>query len=289
MNNQTPKLEQPIPAPYGIEFRTDPLYSHLALHAIRAEYSELGEAWSEVPFRTFCDRLYFPEQGTGYMCVNGAEVELSPGHIYLVPTGCVLELGRARGLGKHWCHFVAEAGRGFDLFELIRPPAVLVPDDPDETRQLHLRLQAAMGLETGWGIARRAALLIELLLPFLRAADEDVGDGSHREFLPVLRYINENLAHALRLEELADLMHVSTAHFSRTFREAFGLPPMHYVVRKRIQHAQRLVCETALSAKEIGFMCGFSDPYNFSKAFKRHAGLPPGEYRRRHGHRESRT
>jgi AraC-like DNA-binding protein len=56
---------------------------------------------------------------------------------------------------------------------------------------------------------------------------------------------------------------------------------MEYFNRLRIQRACELLNNTALSVQEIGQTVGFSDPYYFSRAFKRIIGASPNQYRRK--------
>jgi AraC-like DNA-binding protein len=186
-----------------------------------------------------------------------------------------------------WCHFLAEAEGGIDLFELLRVPRSLDAAPLDAARATFAGLVEAMALRTGWAILHRANLLLSLLMPFLRAANESSFRATRSRYLPVLQFIEARLAEPLTLEMLAARFGRSVGHFCRSFSHDFHLPPMRYVMRKRIQLAQRLLCRTGLKHHEIARRCGFSDPYHFSKTFKHLAGVTPTEYRRqyrREGH-----
>ena len=84
-----------------------------------------------------------------------------------------------------------------------------------------------------------------------------------------------------RVAELAALCGMSESHFTRLFRAAFGATPIDWLRRERISQAKRRLVETRDAIKEIATQVGYGDHYFFSKDFKRLAGVPPREYRRR--------
>jgi AraC-like DNA-binding protein len=84
----------------------------------------------------------------------------------------------------------------------------------------------------------------------------------------------------MRLEDLAQQVHLSPAHLCRQFKARFGRSPIAYHQEQRMLAAQRLLTTTTLSCKEIATNLGFSDVYTFSKAFKRVTGTSPSQYKR---------
>ena len=83
----------------------------------------------------------------------------------------------------------------------------------------------------------------------------------------------------LDVAALARHAHVSPAHFSRRFKEAFGETPHHYVLTRRVERAQELLRNTELSVSEICLEVGFQSLGSFSSAFHRTAGMTPTAYR----------
>jgi AraC-like DNA-binding protein len=110
--------------------------------------------------------------------------------------------------------------------------------------------------------------------------------GSHAyadeksEMQPVIDHINANLDKPLPVGELAGILGMSRAHFSRRFGESEGLPPAEFVLQQRLQRAAKLLTNTAfLPVKEVAILCGFEDANYFSKAFRRIYGINPTEFR----------
>jgi AraC family transcriptional regulator len=97
----------------------------------------------------------------------------------------------------------------------------------------------------------------------------------------ILDYIEENLAQPIALRQLGELAGISTRHFERAFRQAIGVPPHAYVVRKRVALAQNLLLsEPGLSIDEIAVRAGFSSSSHLSSTFRRQTGYSPTAFRR---------
>ncbi|QGH61927.1 helix-turn-helix domain-containing protein [Serratia proteamaculans] len=92
-------------------------------------------------------------------------------------------------------------------------------------------------------------------------------------------YIEENLGDTITLQALAQLVELSAFHFSRVFKQVFGLPPYQYVLQRRLERAYQLVISSTLSLTEIAAQCGFSAPAQFSTQFRRQFGQSPSSLR----------
>lgn len=80
---------------------------------------------------------------------------------------------------------------------------------------------------------------------------------------------------------LARVGGVSEAHFARSFKQAFGVPPHRYLLTRRVERASALLRDTDLSVTEIAFGTGWSSLGTFGRTFRDVTGLTPGEYRAR--------
>ncbi|MEP6720240.1 MAG: helix-turn-helix transcriptional regulator [Variovorax sp.] len=105
----------------------------------------------------------------------------------------------------------------------------------------------------------------ELLRRLLRAKDRMDG-ASHKEW-PVRR--------------LAEVSGVSEAHFARSFKQAFGIPPHRYLLTRRIERAMALLRETDLSVTDIAFDTGWASLGTFGRTFRDITGDSPSAIRTR--------
>jgi len=80
---------------------------------------------------------------------------------------------------------------------------------------------------------------------------------------------------------LARVSGVCEAHFARSFKEAFGVPPHRYLLTRRIERAMALLRETDLSVTEIAFETGWSSLGTFGRTFRDVTGESPSTVRSR--------
>jgi AraC family transcriptional regulator len=96
----------------------------------------------------------------------------------------------------------------------------------------------------------------------------------------LIAHIDANLARRIRVAELAELLDLSTSHFSRAFKRAFGVSPHTYVLRRRIEAAQGLMLTTYESLSSIALTCGMCDQAHLTNSFHRIVGETPDSWRR---------
>jgi AraC-like DNA-binding protein len=108
-----------------------------------------------------------------------------------------------------------------------------------------------------------------------------VGDADNRRLLRARDTMDRAFADALDVEALAKSVHLSRAHFIRSFRDAFGEPPHRYLQRRRIERAMALLRETDRPVTEICFDVGFASLGTFSRTFREIVGETPSAYRAR--------
>jgi AraC-like DNA-binding protein len=92
-------------------------------------------------------------------------------------------------------------------------------------------------------------------------------------------YMERHYMDHLNVEQIADYVHVTRAHFTRRFHQEFGVPPAKYLQQLKIKEAKRMLEHTSHNLSIIAQSIGYLDTFTFSKMFKKIAGIPPREYR----------
>ena len=96
-------------------------------------------------------------------------------------------------------------------------------------------------------------------------------------------YLDEADLSEITVETLAETVGISVPYLHQLFMKHRGLPPYQYILNLKMKKAKSLLASTGELIKTIGFSCGFSSPESFSRSFKKHIGMTPGEYRLKRG------
>lgn len=129
------------------------------------------------------------------------------------------------------------------------------------------------------GLESRLAHWISLLLPRQAVAEAAEPDDPAR-LETARRYMEDNFAQEISLEDLSRAAGLSKYHLVRRFKLHYGLSPHQYLTARRINHAKTLLDGSAPMA-DIALRSGFYDQSHFSKWFKACTGITPGQYLRR--------
>jgi transcriptional regulator GlxA family with amidase domain len=102
-----------------------------------------------------------------------------------------------------------------------------------------------------------------------------------REIYPVIRHFEENFRGDVDMKAMAKLAGLSSTQFNKRFRDLLRIPPTEYLLRLRIQEAQRLLAGGSAGIAEVAAETGFCDQSHFTKRFRRVTGMTPLSYRKR--------
>lgn len=156
-----------------------------------------------------------------------------------------------------------------------------VIDDPQLAaliRRLHLTLEIpAATLE-------RESLLVQVFSQLVtRHAENGLQPqrmGQERQSVRRVRaYLEEHYAENISLEQLAHMANLSPFHLLRVFHKETKLSPHLYLTQIRIARAKALL-KFGLPIAQVALETGFVDQSHLTHQFKRHVGIPPGQYTR---------
>ncbi len=96
----------------------------------------------------------------------------------------------------------------------------------------------------------------------------------------VVRYIEEQYRHNISLESIAEQFNYSPRHLSTRFKGETGFSLIEYLIRFRLQHAEKLLRCTDAPLRDIAEEVGYSDVYYFSRMFRKYKGQSPIRFRK---------
>jgi len=91
-------------------------------------------------------------------------------------------------------------------------------------------------------------------------------------------FVRERSGRSLTLADVATAVHMSPNYLTSLYRAQTGLSLGRFILTERIARAKRMLRQPDSSVKSVGLELGFSDPFTFSRAFKRIAGVAPREW-----------
>jgi AraC-like DNA-binding protein len=96
----------------------------------------------------------------------------------------------------------------------------------------------------------------------------------------VLDYIELHLADKITVRDLASLINMSMGQLSRVFKISVGVPPCHYIARRRVELACTMIRTTGETLSQVAVACGLCDQPHLCKLFRRIVGMSPSAWRR---------
>ncbi len=128
-----------------------------------------------------------------------------------------------------------------------------------------------------------AVRLLQIFAGHLAQLGQQVAlQKEENEPLPVSKarqWIVTHCEGSVSLAAVAQAVNLSAKYFSDVFRKATGIPFVEYVSRVRVEKAKNLLVNPQLRISEIAFEVGFQSLSQFNRAFHRHAGTSPRDYR----------
>lgn len=225
------------------------------------------------------NRLYFIIDGEASFASKQGCWAFQPGYMYLIPAGFCFSYACTSVIRKFYLHFNLELLPGVDLFSPL-PTFRSLPCPMDF---LNVLLEEAKK-ESLSGLLSLKALIWDIIRRFFQ---ETVDETDYLHYFQgfyhqqqVLGYLSKHLSANLRISELADALHTAPHLLSRSFRKDTGFGLKEYMEYLLLQKARHMLLHTDLPICKVSELLGFSDPFYFSRFFKKQEGISPREYRR---------
>jgi AraC family transcriptional regulator len=95
----------------------------------------------------------------------------------------------------------------------------------------------------------------------------------------VTELVYEKIEDELSLDEMAQSVELSRAHFARMFRKSTGESPHQFVLRQRIERAMTMLRSDDARVLDVAVACGFKTQQHFARVFRHVCGVSPTDYR----------
>lgn len=253
-------------------------------------WAEMADTVVNPPHRHTYFEVCWVEGGHGQFVVEGETHPIGPGSLLFARPGVRHQIISAEppGIRLAWVAFHLRVAGDSDLFEAFAHSArALSHDASEQVAALWTALRAtgngpALPGQDGATNAVAQALVVALAqagTEGLRSEPVEPPDAGASTVQQALRYVQDNLDRPLAVDELARHVHLSGRHLTRLFTEHVGRSPAAYVEQARLDHAAALLVRTDLPIKQVASAVGYADVTQFTRAFTRRLGTPPGRFR----------
>ena len=131
--------------------------------------------------------------------------------------------------------------------------------------------------------------IMELFLMQAEQADRLAGSNiaaihpSDKERLYAARdFLKERMFEPISLMQVARHCGLNDFKLKKGFKAPFGATVFGYLNELKMNYGRQMLLESACTVAEAGYVLGYTDSYNFSKAFRKYFGYPPGKLKIRH-------
>ena len=283
-------------------------YSFSLLHV---DYVKLNHNWNYNNVISPYYRLYYIDDGTGFISDSTDRLTLEPGNLYLIPSFTICNLNCDAYLSQYFIQFFEESPDGISLFNNNRSVMKMPASEIDVMlikRLLHSNPGRGINRSDNPKVYEKEAyykeyqslnnemkthqkfenqgILLQLISRFLSSKDFKINNSQSvpSKILNTMSYVQLHLDENLTVAQLAKRVNQNQDYFSKQFLIHTGQRPLNYIHEKKIERAQYLIATTDNTFLEIAMNTGFSNLPHFSKIFKQIVSLTPGEYRQQNSH-----
>ncbi|MCG3147428.1 MAG: HTH-type transcriptional activator RhaR [Verrucomicrobiae bacterium] len=253
-----------------------------------------GRYVCEPNWRIESDRLpggligfFYVERNGCWVEINGRRVNLVPGDLQILRGGAPFRMGHApaRPLTALSLALAVEQGAVPNLLQQRKFASRYRLREPRRYREAFDAVLTALQSPVptrDWAV--NAAVLQWLIVVLeetnapLQPHSEAGHSGVDRVFF-AQAWANARLASVITLAEWARATGWHPVHFARVFKQQTGLNPIRWLEERRMAAARQYLSGTSKTVSEIAEAIGYTDPFYFSRVFRKHYGQPPRRYR----------
>lgn len=244
-----------------------------------------------IPHSHTCTELFFCVAGEGQFLVGEQTLPVKAGSLVIVDSE--VEHTKYSSPNQPLEYIVL----GVDSLQLRRPahhPHPVVLDYESYRTEVHFCLETLFkeAQQKNHFYEESCASILDMLMVYVQrlshavvssripqAQDNCIPDQRCRI---VRQYINEFYGKKMTLDELSQMVHINKYHLVHLFQKEYGITPIHYLNKRRLQESCFMLKNTDHSISQIAAQLGYSSLSYFTQCFRDKQGMTPSEYRARH-------
>lgn len=273
------------------------------IHKIQGKQSNLGFQIEEIAFNNHYNvndphahdyyEIFLFETGGGTHTIDFVETPILPHSIHLVIPGQVHTVGRegsCTGLVMMFSKAYLEGSNmlteTINSFPFVRPNELPYIKNIDEIGFKFLFDIVHKAFDENVQSGFNAKQIIQSYLNILLLKTQEIFEDQKQEISSTVNaalfFIEQNISHALRAEDVAKALNVSADVLNNQFKKELGSTAKAVITNYLIRGLKRAILLNKLSIKEIAYNFEFNDPSYFTKFIKKELGCTPNEFREKH-------
>ena len=266
---------------------------NILLYSIPLDFRKVPLHWHDEM------EIIYIKKGHGYVTVDFQQYKVSGGTIVLILPGQLHSIEQMNELSMEYENIIFNAAMLLPRTEdssstgFLRPflnGQIFIPSVYTVDSEQHAALSACLDAcdeicktkPVGYDLYIKGKLyeLFYVLSNRCRNENNPRTTKSLDKLKIVLKFVERSYMHKITVAEVADRIDFSESHFMRYFKENMGTSFVDYLREYRLTMAARLLIASDASILSIAEEVGFDNLSYFNRAFKKHYGVTPSQYRR---------
>ncbi|MDF2837181.1 MAG: AraC family transcriptional regulator [Paenibacillus sp.] len=225
-----------------------------------------------------CGLIVALEGEADFLFDNGERYSLAPGKALMGGAGRHLEIVVGDQHFRYCLvHYLPTGHDGGADDERVRHISLLdAALDPDLLRLVDGIVQAASSPDY-MGQLEKKALFYQIIAKLLQSERHGQNKDSYPVIEDAIQYIQTHFMDPITLPSLAERYKLKGKYFSHLFTKYTGTGPIDYLIHYRMNKAQEWLQTKQFSVSAVARSVGYSDPYYFSRLFKKYKGVAPSQ------------
>ncbi len=269
-----------------VEYRYYDLPEDLPLQVFTGSDWTISDVLSKRMHFHNCLEIGFCHEHSGFMIIDGQRIPFCAGDIFLIPRMIPHTTCSDTGTRSRWSYLFVDIEGMTGRTEKRLYPGIRLERDPDD--RLRFLCECLLD-ECMRPVGDRDLIRIyfsALQLEYARFAGQ-IEQIDHKEdhfsIRPALRFMDAHYNSDVGMDSLAEMCHMSPAHFRRSFQETMGTSPLKYLNQLRIRKACMMLSIGNDSILNIAAEVGIPSISSFNRNFLKETGRSPREYRQSAG------
>ncbi len=232
--------------------------------------------------------IHYVISGKGKLVISDKEYDIHAGQIFLIPAG--VSAYYKADTKDPWSYLWTHLG-GTILLEILRDSGIdefspvkdILPIDGQNVFTSILKDIFDNYQREYYCIGKMYEMIDYFKQTYIKENTAAIENLQLKYVKTVIKYIQLKYSEQLKVESIASTCGLNRSYLSRLFKDATGSTIQDYLLSYRMKTAENMLLTTSNSIQYIAYAVGYNDIFTFSKAFKKHVGSAPSDYRKNAG------